>query len=95
MIIDSEPPGAEVCAVNDRRLIGTTSALVVSPEGKNRQYHVSHPGHQLQRVAIDAERDQRRFVPRVPLGPDDLELPLPLPVDDHGSCRSGSGEQEP
>ena len=78
VIIDSEPPGAEVCAVNDRRLIGTTSALVVLPaRAKTASYYVSYPGYQLQRVVINAERDQRRFVPLVPLGPDDLESPSP------------------
>jgi hypothetical protein len=78
VMIDSEPPGAEVCAVSDRRLLGHTSAAVLVPLSvKVASFYVRSTGYHARRVDVVPGREKRHFVPLQPLGPDDLDAPSP------------------
>jgi len=78
VIVDSQPSGAEICAVTDRRLLGYTSTTLQPPADPSLAvYFVRYPGYRLERIAITPGRDTRRFVALSPLGPDELEPPSP------------------
>ncbi len=74
--ITSNPPGAQICLKNDRRLIDT-DGLELPRNRKKLSFFVHLPGHRLEEIALGAERDQRKTVNLTRLGPDDLEADSP------------------
>jgi serine/threonine-protein kinase len=78
VVIDSEPPGAEVCLAHDHRLLGRTSASVELPaDAKKAVLFVRLPGYRVEKIKLKPGREDHRKVVLHPLGDDELEAPSP------------------
>jgi hypothetical protein len=74
IVINSDPPGADICLARDHRLLGKTRLdWVTERSTQPAKLLVRKRGYRGQEIAIDTENDKSKLVLLHKLGPDDLD----------------------